>query len=247
PSLQLPEISASNFPLYRASLPCRSNAAWLNATRTFFTRAGSILWRSMRSNMALFMPWIDEADGHRRNAICSSSQRFPRSAVTAAGRPPFALALYRPPSSAGRKLPLPPQVFSAYQRRDQARNAAAALVDLPRRRSPRCEGAGGLAAGEAERPGHGFGVEPAKSADRRSGTERTQHAGAVPTLGAERGIIEADPDPRRHLASGGDGDEEVAARQPVALGNRQGGRHHFRRHMGQRRAVHVAHGDRGNE
>src|SRR5258708_21317052 len=30
----------------------------------------------------------------------------------------------------------------------------------------------------------------------RRGAERTQHAGAVPALGAERGIIEADPDPR---------------------------------------------------
>jgi len=88
---------------------------------------------------------------------------------------------------------------------------------------------------------------PAKPADRRGGAEGAQHAGTVPALGAERGIIEADPDPRRRLASGGDGHEEVAARQGVALGDRQGGRHHFRRHMGQRRAVHVAHGDRGDE
>ena len=76
-------------PCSCASLPCRSNTGWLNATRTFFTLAGSILCCSTRSNSAVFMPWIDEADGHRRSAICSSSQRLPRSAVTASGRPPF--------------------------------------------------------------------------------------------------------------------------------------------------------------
>ena len=120
-------------------------------------------------------------------------------------------------------------------------------MELHRRRSPRREGAGRLAAGETERLGHGLGVEPAKPADRRGGAERTQHARAVPALGAERGIIEPEPDPRRHLASGGDGDQQVAARQAVAFGDRQSGRDHFRRHMGQRRPVHVAHGHRGDE
>ena len=50
--------------------------------------AGGKSSRSTRSNNAVFMPWIDDAEGHSRSAICSSSQRAPRSAVTAAGRPP---------------------------------------------------------------------------------------------------------------------------------------------------------------
>src|SRR5262249_52055987 len=168
-------MSASNFPLYRASLPCRSNAGWLNATRTFFTRAGSILCRSMRSNIAVFMPWIDEADGHRRNAICSSSQRFPRSAVAAPAAAPPPSNFEQAAVLGGQKFARRQKVLLGQQRCHQPGERAAALVELHRRRSPRCEGAGGLAAGEAERPGHGLGVEPAKPPYRRGGAEGTQH------------------------------------------------------------------------
>ena len=45
---------------------------------------------STRSNSAVFMPCVSDADGHSRSAICSSSQRWPRSAVTASGWPPLA-------------------------------------------------------------------------------------------------------------------------------------------------------------
>src|SRR5256886_8994600 len=39
----------------------------------------------------------------------------------------------------------------------------------------------------------------------------------------------------------------ISPRQAIALGDCQGRRHHFRRHMRQRRAVHVAHRNRGDE
>ena len=133
------------------------------------------------------------------------------------------------------------------QRRQQARERAAALVELHRRRSPRGEGARRLAAGKSERLSHGFGVEPAQAPYRRGGAEWAEHAGAVPAVAAEGRVIEADPNPRRDFASGGGRDNEVAPRQAIALGDCQGGRHHFRRHMRQRRAVHVAHRNRGDE
>ena len=38
---------------------------------------------------AVTTPWMPDAQGHRRRAICSSSQRLPRSATAASGLPPF--------------------------------------------------------------------------------------------------------------------------------------------------------------
>ena len=43
--------------------------------RSFFTLSASTLCFSIRSNSAVIMPWVDDADGHGRSAICSSSQR----------------------------------------------------------------------------------------------------------------------------------------------------------------------------
>jgi len=63
----------------------------------------------------------------------------------------------------------------------------------------------------------------------------------VPAAGTERRIVEPDPDPRRHLASGGDRHQEVAAGKPIALRDRQGRRDHFRRDVGHGGTVHVAH------
>ena len=167
----------------------------------------------MRSNSAVFMPWIDEADGHRRSAICSSSQRLSEIGGDGFGAAAIGIDVVEAAVLGGQEFARRQKLLLGQQRRHQPGERAAALVELHRRRSPRREGAGRLAAGEAERLGHGLGVEPAKPADRRGGAERTQHARAVPALGPERGIIETDADPRRHLASGGDGDHQVAARQ----------------------------------
>ena len=104
-----------------------------------------------------------------------------------------------------------------------------------------------MAARQPERLRHSIGIEPAQPADRRGGTERTEHARTMPAFGAEGAVIEADPDPGRHFATAGDGYEEVAARCAVTLGDGQSGRHDFRRHVRQRRPVHVAHGHRGDQ
>jgi hypothetical protein len=133
------------------------------------------------------------------------------------------------------------------QRRHQARQRAAALVEFHRRRAPCGERAGGLAAGEPKGARHGVGVEFQQRPDRRRRTERTKNAGAVPTAGAEFWIIGADTDPRRHLASRGDRGEQRAPAQSVALGNGQRRRHDLRRDVRHGLAMHVAHGDRGDE
>ena len=113
------------------------------------------------------------------------------------------------------------EILLGQQRRHQARQRAAALMEFDRRRCPGREGAGRLAAGEAERLRHGLGVEAAQPPDRGGGAERPEHAGPVPAAGAERRIIDADADPGRDLAAGDERDQQVAARQPVALGDRQ--------------------------
>jgi hypothetical protein len=77
--------------------------------------------------------------------------------------------------------------------------------------------------------------------------ERTEDAGPVPAAGTERGVIEADADPCRHLTSGGNGDKKIAAGTPVALGNRQRRRDHLGGDMGHGGAMGVAHRHRGDE
>ena len=120
-------------------------------------------------------------------------------------------------------------------------------MEFHRRRRPRREGAGGLAAGEAERLRHGVAVEGAQAADRRGGAERAERARPMPALGAEHRIVGADADPRHHLHAGDQRDHELAAGRAVALGDRQRRRHHLGRHVRQRRAVGVAHGDGGDQ
>ena len=121
------------------------------------------------------------------------------------------------------------------QRRHQPRQRAAALMEFHRRRAPGGEGAGGLAAGEPERPRHGVGIEFEQRADRRRGAERTDDAGPVPAARAEFRIIETEADPRRHLAAGRDGDQQSAAGESVALGDGERRRHDFGRDVRQRR------------
>ena len=133
------------------------------------------------------------------------------------------------------------------QRRHQSRQGAAALVEFHRRRAPCGKGAGGLAAGEAKGARHGVGIEFEQRPDRRRRAERTEDAGAVPAASAEFRIIGADADPRRHLASRRDRGEQRAAAQPVALGNGERRRHDLGRDMRHRLAMHVAHGDRGDQ
>ena len=133
------------------------------------------------------------------------------------------------------------------QRRHQARQRAAALMEFHRRRAPGGEGAGGLAAGEAERLRHGVAVEAAQAADRRRGAERAERARPMPALGAEHRIVGADADPRHHLHAGDQRDQEIAAGRAVALGDGERRRHHLGRDMRQRRAVGVAHGDGGDQ
>jgi hypothetical protein len=197
----------------------------------------------MRSNSAVFIPWIDEADGHRRSAICSSSEIGGDGLGTATIR----ISIEKAAVLGGQEFARRQKFLLGQQRRHQSGERAAALVEFHRRRSPRREGAGRLAAGETERLGHGFGVELPEPPDRGGGPERSQHARAVPTLGPHRRVVDPDAHSRRHLASGGDGDQQVAARGAIAFGDRQGGRDHLRRHMGQRRPMDVAHGDGGDE
>jgi hypothetical protein len=187
-------------------------AGWLKATRTFFTLGGIDLvpfdeiehrgvhaldrrgGRPEAQRDLLELPALSELGG---DSLGAAAVRIDVVEAAVLG---------------GQKFARRQKLLLSQQSRYQPRESTAALVELHRRRSPRCEGAGRLAAGEAERLGHGLGVEPAQPADRRSGAERTEHARAVPALRPERGVIEADPDPRRHLASGGDGGHQLAAR-----------------------------------
>ena len=227
-----PRSARRTSPCSVASLPCRSNTVWLSPTRNCLDLVGSMSCSSTRSNSAVFMPWIDDADGHSRNAICSSSQRLPRSAVAASGLPPLAVGVVEAAVLGGEKFAGREKLLLGEQRRHQARQRAAALMEFHRRRAPRRECAGRLAAGEAERLRHGLGVEAAQPADRGGGAERAEHARAVPAAGAERRIIGADADPRRHLEARRQRDQEIAAGRAVALGDRQRRRHHLRASRG---------------
>ncbi len=115
-----------------------------------------------------------------------------------------------------------------------------------RRRPPGREGAGGLAAGEAECPRHGVCVEAQKAADRRCRAERAEDARAMPTAGAELGKIDPDADPRRHLKPGRERNQQFAARQCVAFRYRQRRRNDFGRNVSHRRPVGVTHRDGGD-
>jgi hypothetical protein len=84
-------------------------------------------------------------------------------------------------------------------------------VEFHRRRSPRREGAGRLTTGEAERLGHGLGVELAQPPNRGGGTEWPKDAWTVPAFGSEGGIIDPNANARRYLASGGESDQKIAA------------------------------------
>ena len=106
---------------------------------------------------------------------------------------------------------------------------------------------GGLAARETERSRHRLRVEREQAAHGGGGAERADHAGAVPAALAKLGEVEAEPDARRHLAAGRERDEEIASRAPVALRDRQRGRHDFGRDVRERRAMDVAHRHRGDE
>ena len=96
--------------------------------------------------------------------------------------------------------------------------------------------------------GH-FVTAPRKSARTpiRFALAGDQDARAVPALGPHCRVIGPDSNPRRHLASRGQRNKQVATRQAIALGDRQRGRDHLRRHMRERRSMDVTHGDRGNE
>ena len=133
------------------------------------------------------------------------------------------------------------------QRRHQPRQRAAALVELDRRRAPRGERAGRLAARETESARHRVGIESEQASHGRRRAEGADDAGTVPAAGARRGEIPAEPDARRRLAAGGERDQQVAPGKPVALGDRQRGRHDFRRDVRNGGAVHVAHRDGGDE
>ena len=168
-------------------------SGWLNATRTFVTSGRIDLCCSMRSNIAVFIPWIDDAEGHRRSAICSSSQRFPRSAVTASGRPPFGVDVEQTAILRGQKFARGEKILLRQQRRHQTGERAAALVKFHRRCSPCCKGAGGLAAGETECLGHGLGIERRSRPTAAAAPNGPRYPRAVPALGPERRIITPSP------------------------------------------------------
>ncbi len=69
----------------------------------------------------------------------------------------------------------------------------------------------------------------------------------MPAAGAEFRIIETQPNPRRHLATGGKCGEEIAAGVAVAFRDGKRRRHHFGRDVGQGGPIHVAHGHCGDE
>ena len=147
----------------------------------------------------------------------------------------------------GKKFARRHELLLRQQRRHQSRQRTAALMKLHRRRAPGGERAGGLAAGKAERPRHGVGIEFEQRADRGGRTERTDHAWAMPSPRTEFRIIEAETDPRRHLTAGRKGGEQGAAGKSIALGDGERWRHDFGRDVRERRPIHVAHGDRGDE
>ena len=106
---------------------------------------------STRSNSAVFMVWVDDADGHSRSAICSNSQRWPRSAVAILGLAAVGVAVEEAAVLGGEEFLGGEELLLGEQRRHQARQRAAALMEFHRRRAPGGERAGRLASGEAER------------------------------------------------------------------------------------------------
>src|ERR1700716_2764065 len=115
-------------------MPCRSNTGWLNPMRSVLTCAGSISCFSTMSNIAVIMPWIDDADGHSRSAICSSSQPLPRAAGGAARA--VGIAVVETAVLGGEDLARGDELLLGQQRRHQPRKRAATLVKLDRRRAP---------------------------------------------------------------------------------------------------------------
>ena len=120
-------------------------------------------------------------------------------------------------------------------------------MPLDRRRAPCGERAGGLAAREAEGARHGIGIEAAQPSHRGGAAERSDHAGTVPPFLSERRVVESQADARRHLQPRDQRGEKIGARGVVARRDRERRRDDFGRDMGQRRAVHVAHGDGGDQ
>ena len=163
------------------------------------------------------------------------------------GAPAVRVAVVEAAVARGEKLAGGDEFLLGQHRRHQARQRAAALMEFDRRRSPRRKGAGSLAAGKPERPRHGLAVEAAQPADRGRGAERAEHAGPVPATSTKGRIVDADADPGRHLGAGNHGDQQVAAAEPIAFGDRQRRGHHFRRDMRHGGAVGVAHGHRGDQ
>src|SRR5207247_4351562 len=80
------------------------------------------------------------------------------------------------------------------QARHEAGKRAAALVELDGRRAPVREGAGGLAAGEAEGVALPLGIEAEELARRGGAAERTDHARRMPATRAKRGVLGAKAD-----------------------------------------------------
>ena len=109
------------------------------------------------------------------------------------------------------------------------------------RGSPGGKGSGGLAACEGEGAVHRVGVEVAKVSDGGGCAERADDARPVPAFTAKNRIVEPDADPCRHFAPSDDRGEQRCARATVAFRDGKRRRHDFRRDMGQRRTMNVAH------
>ena len=137
----------------------------------------------MRSNIAVFMPWIDDADGQSRKRDLFELPAFAEIGGDRLGLAAVRIGVEQAAIFRGQKFARGQELLLRQQRRHQARERAAALMEFHRRCAPRREGAGRLAAGKAERLGHGLGVEPAQPADRRGSAERTENARPVPALG----------------------------------------------------------------
>ena len=133
------------------------------------------------------------------------------------------------------------EILLGKQCRHQARQRAAALMEFNRRRAPSGKGAAGLAAGKAKRACHRFGIEFDEFAGRSGRSKCAEHARTVIAARTERRVVRRNANAGRDFKTGGQSNQQVAARKTIALRDEQRGRYNFRCHMRERRTMDVAH------
>ena len=198
------------------------------------------------SNSAVFMPWMSDADGHSR---MRDPLELPARAEIGDGRVGFAavhIGVVEAAVLGGEELARGDEFLLRQQRGHQAGQRAAALVEFHRRRAP-----GGKSAGRwlPARPNARAMVSASNPSSEPTAAAAPNGPMTPGPASRGRGTPDnpADADPRRHLASGRNRDQQIAARETVALRDGQRRRHDFRRHMRHGLAMHVAHRDRGDQ